>query len=320
MSDEQDHAEPRASTPNVAVAYPNQPSNTMRRITLLLPFVLLFAYLALRKQNPRTIEEGLEESNVNSSKSEDTPGSGLGSAPRIAVCYSGHVGTFEKVYEQNVAKFENLTSVPISYFFVIDLKDDYKDARKGSHYTKNHEIGSLQPIFDKLSARAIETYSSSETTKSRADDDSCVGDHAPVQDDAGHYSQSYATLHAAERCYQLVRNDEERTGDRYDWIVRLRPDMQIAIKLPPAGTEPRVHMSGTALALIPRVQADDYFSAVNAFDKDTCKELQDMDDGVCKNYAYEGDSSECLLIKWLKRKDIVPSNGVYVNRRIVYPE
>lgn len=318
MPDESDQAESRSSTPNVAVAYPNQSSSMMRRVTLLLPFALLFAYLSHRKLNLKTIDKGVEESDANPSQLKDTSGSGT--VPRIAVCYSGHVGTFEKVYAQNVEKFQNLTSSPVSYFFVIDLEDDYKDARKGTHYTQKHEIGSLQPIFDELPARAVETYSSSETTKSRAGDDSCVGDLAPVQDDAGHYSQSYATLYAAARCFHLVRNDEERTGEQYDWVVRLRPDMQISIRLPPAETEPRVHMSGIAFALIPRIQADDYFSVVDAFDKDTCKELQDMGDDVCKNYAYEGDSSECLLVKWLKRKDIVPSNGVYVNRRIVYPE
>lgn len=302
---------------NVAEAYPANSSNMMRRILMILPFIALVGYISRRDIRRKMKKEEATKSKVIDTESDIA--SRNVNASRIAACYSGHVGTFEKVYEQNVKALQSLSATPVSYFFVLDLNDDYRDARSGVHYTQMHEIGTLQPIFDKLSARSVETFSSLQTMKSRAES-SCVGDHAPVQDDAGHYSEAYAMLYAAARCFQFVQEDEKRRGQRYDWIVRLRPDMEIAIKLPPEDATTRVHMSGTALALVPREQAEDYFSVVNAFDENNCNEIQDMSDDSCKNYAYEGDSPECLIIKWLTRKDIVPSNGLYVNRRIVYPE
>lgn len=240
-------------------------------------------------------------------------------ASRIAVCYSGHVGTLSKVYRQNLNVLQQVTTTQPSFFFVLDLHDDYRDVRTGRRFQETHEIGTLQSIFDELSARAVETFSSSEIIESYRRQP-CVGEHVPVTDDGGHYSQSFAVFHAAAKCYKHVRKEEADSGIRFDWILRLRPDMEIALRLPPADAKPRVHMSGVPMALIPRALADDYFSIVDLFEGHECKKFDQVDDSPCIKYSYAHDSPECLVVKWLHSKGITPSNGLFVNRRIIYPE
>lgn len=316
---------------NVATAFPAVvDSNSMsRRLFIFLPIALFAAlYSHFNLQNALPNSESSSSTNQNEKASLET---------NIAVCYTGHVGTFEKVYKQNEQVFLSLNSSPstsskpisISYFFVVDLQDNYKDARTNRHYTHTHEIGTLQTIFEDIKFTAsVETYTSADHKPSIS---SNCNNHNhkeeinnPIQDDAGHYLSSFSTLYANERCLRLIEQYEQNNlSKQFDWILRMRPDMEIDIKLPNIEEDtfkPRIHMSGFAMALIPRILSQAYFSAVHAFDEDICNDIKDMDDQICQNYSYDTDSSECLLIKWLKRSDIMPSNGLYVNRRIVYPK
>lgn len=314
----QDNERDEADLPNVSVAYPPNQSALAKRLPMLISTVLLLTYFIYQRLNRTQSETPSVSSSTLRSPTDTISTSAFGNSSQIAVCYTGHVGTFAKVYQQNAEAFQAITKIPVANFFVIDLEDDYKHSRSNTHYKRTHEIGTLQPIFDHVSARGVQTYSSEGITKKRAGDE-CIGEHAPVQDDGGHFSHAFATLHASARCYDLVKSDEEKNGMRYDWVVRLRPDMEIALTLPPADAQSRVHLSGIAIALVPRPLCDAYFSAVDAFDNRFCAEVKEVDDQSCRNYSYEPDSPECWMIKWLKLKDIVPSNGVYVNRRIVYP-
>lgn len=305
----QGETETNSEAPNVAMAYPPAQSSLMKRLPMILSAGLMFVYFMYQKL---TVEMQAEETIVKSSTANE-------SAPQIALCYTGHVGTFSNVYKQNKEIMSKLTTAPLSTFMVIDLNDDYKNSHTQEHYKRSHEIGALQPIFNELEVHSVETYSSEEETKKRAGM-GCVGDHAPFQDDGGHFSHAYATLNANARCYNQIKAHEAKTGVKFDWVVRLRPDMEISVTLPTPEKTPRVHLSGLAIALVPRELCDDYFSAVQAFDDINCKTVKELDDEVCRNYSYEADSPECLMIKWLKLKNIVPSNGVHVNRRIMYPE
>lgn len=303
---------------NVATAYPPNQSGLAKRLPMLISTILLLTYLIYQRLNRTQSETQSASSSALRTSTDAVSPTAFGNNSRIAVCYTGHVGTFSDVYQQNAEAFQKVTKTPVANFFVIDLEDDYKDGRTNTHYKQSHEIGTLQPMFDDLSARGIETYSSEGAIKKRAGDD-CIGEHAPIQDDGGHFSHAFSTLHASARCYDLVKSDEEENGMRYDWVIRLRLDMEIAVSLPPADVQPRVHLSGMAIALLPRSLCDAYFSAVDAFDNRFCAEVKEVDNQSCRNYSYEPNSPECWLIKWLKLKDIVPSNGVYVNRRIIYP-
>lgn len=302
--------------PNIATAYASSnPSWIKQRMPLVILALATFvAFLVYRRTTTSQlqIEQGVPDALDNEAPRDVN-------ASRIAVCYSGHVGTFSKVYRQNLQALQQVTTAQPAFFFVLDLHDDYRDVRTGRHFQDTHEIGTLQTIFDQLSARAVETFSSADIVDSYRRQP-CVGEHVPVTDDNGHYSQSFAVFHAAAKCYALVKKEEADSGIPFDWILRLRPDMEIALRLPPPDAKPRIHMSGVPMALIPRALADDYFSIVDLFEGHECKEFDQVDDAPCSKYSYAHGSPECLVVKWLHSKGVTPSNGLFVNRRIVYPD
>lgn len=302
---------------NIATAYASaHPSWIKSRVPFvivgLVAFVAFFIYRRAVTTRPLRTEAIVPDA-LDSAGPRDV------NASRIAVCYSGHVGTLSKVYRQNLHALQQVTTSQPSFFFVLDLHDDFRDVRTGRHFQNTHEIGTLQSIFDELSARAVETFSSADIIESYRRQP-CVGDHVPVTDDGGHYSQSFAVFHAAAKCYSHVKKEEANSGIPFDWILRLRPDMEIALRLPPPDAKPRIHMSGIPMALIPRGLADDYFSVVDLFEGHECKKFDQAEDNPCAKYSYALDSPECLIVKWLHSKGVTPSNGLFVNRRIVYPE
>lgn len=306
---------------NVAPAYPATSSSTLSRLlSVCIPATLVLLYLNYSRRNPAS-DKGVLTPPSSSSTSKQTFRDPPPDASRIAVCYTGHVGTFAEVYQQNYDALSALTTQNLSHFFVLDLVDDYTNAHTGLPIRRTHEIGALQPILDQLSASAVETFSHRDTAdagaKSSAD---CVRPHSSLHDDASHYAETYATLAAAARCFQMVQHAEEQSGEMFDWVVRLRPDMHVKVELPPRGTALRVHMSGIAMALVPRQLCDDFFSVVEAFQDGNCKAVDELDNELCGRYSYATSSAECLVVKWLHERGIVPSNGVYVNRKIVYPQ
>lgn len=300
---------------NVATAYPTNHGSTMTsRFLLLLPIGLIIALLYLYSWRDAILKRKLE---VKTEGENDT-------VTNIAVCYTGHVGTYEQVFEQNDNAFTSVESSHVDYFFVMDLEDNYKDSRSGTHYNQNtHDKEKLQDIFDnKLTHSVIssEFYSSKSLTPPSECNDNAKSLSEPIQDDAGHFSSAYATLYANKRCYDLVNDYEKRIGSQFDWIIRMRPDMKISVRIPPDNVTERIHTSGFSMALVPRSLAHIYFSTVQAFDDESCEHMSDSGSTeVCDFYSYDHKSAECLLMKWLKRHDSMPSNGLYVNRRIVYP-
>lgn len=297
---------------NVATAYesPRSPWTKSRLLPIALAVGLMAVFLVHRKMAPSSM---IDIQKPMPSATAQT------NASKIAVCYSGHVGTLAQVYQQNLQALQKISTVPPAFFFVLDLYDDYRDARSGRHFQKSHEIGTLQAMFNQLSTRAVQTISFTEVVE-EYERHPCVGEYGPIADDSGHYSQFFAVFHAAARCYSLIQKEEASSGMRFDWILRLRPDMEISVRLPPHDAVPRVHMSGIPMALIPRSLADDYFSIVDAFQGERCKSFDEVNDSPCANYSYVNGSPECFLVKWLHSKGISPSNGHYVNRRIVYPQ
>lgn len=302
-------------------------SSSTRILSVVLPLGLLLVYM-IHSRHPllpsfASPKDGSGSATNYSASFDEAARARIGSnTSRIAVCFTGHVGTLPRVHRQNLGVLSRLSTVPPAHFYVLDLHDDYRDARTGRHYTAAHEIGSISPILEQAHALAVDTLSlPSLTSAARQRSASCVGEHTPVSDDTEtHFSHAYPSLLAARQCFQLVQREEQRSGIAYDWVLRMRPDMHIAVRLPDGGAPPRVHMSGLAMALIPRALADSFFSIVDAFEGDACKRIEAVDDRACAKYSYVSTSPECLMVKWLHLRNIVPSNGVYVNRRIVYPD
>lgn len=306
-------------------------------------------------------------------RDNDDGGAGGG----MAVCYTGHLGTFSSVYQQNVDALKRL-GIPVKYFCVVDLTDNYKDSRTGRHFTNMHTEAELtnSGLFDD-----IHLYQPSETittffpvskpdrppTTVDGGDGAAAVVSAPVQDDGGHFNDVLHVLDANHQCWQQVLAYEQRHGITFDWVLRTRLDMHFQVHLPPSPSPPPqhqqeteqetcsssetsstcgddeskttteqqqqkqevtqrrqfVHLNGFAIALVPRVLAPAYFDAVNAvdlIDHDTGFPDADHARRVCGQYAYPVESPECFLIKWLNHSGVTPSNGVYIKRRIVYPE
>lgn len=289
------HPPPEA---NVAQAYPRSKSPLTRLVLFIALVASILAYY-LRSNSIRSLPFPFRNNKSSTS-------------PRLAVCYTGHIATHAHVYEQNLEAI-HAVDPHAAFFYYVDLQDDYHHEHTGTRYQLQHEIGSLQPIFDQVHAQAVSTFTPSEV--GTPEQGHCY--HRPDQSQH-HYTNYFMQFYAANKCYQMVRQAEQ-SGQTFDWILRLQPNMNIALHIPNTTVQPRVHMSGAAIALVPRQMADAFFSVVQAFEDDKCRVMDHMGREPCINYSYDADSVECLIIKWLKESDIVPSNGVYVNRRIIYP-
>lgn len=233
--------------------------------------------------------------------------------PRLAVCYSGHLGTFAHVFHQNLEVLR-AADAQAHIFFYVDPQDDYRHEHTQEHYTFVHEMPQLEGAFRAMKTRAVRTFAVSAVEKPPTS--KC---YMRESGDDAHYTRAFVELYAANECYKMVQAEEKSLGIEYEWILRLQPNMEIKVNMPPSNVTTRVHMSGAAMALVPRKMADEFFSVVNAFQPGECDVLDTMGGAPCENYSYQHDSVECLQIKWLSLANIVPSNGVYVNRRIAYP-
>lgn len=314
-------ADPPPAAANVATAYPPDSMNSTslpKRLTFVTLCGALMVFLVHRIDHPATnrvkdaVTSALASATAKTQNTDQTLN--LPTGDRLAVCFSGHVGTLLSVYEQNLEAIRQVDP-DASIFYFLDLYDDYFHERTDENFKKIHEIGSLQPVFDAAKAVKIKTYSAADVLIPAQTD--C---HKKEDTTRAHYSNNFMQFYAAAGCYEMIKQAEIANNERFGWLLHLQPNMNIAVKLPPKDVQPRVHLSGSAMALMPRQLADAYFSAVAAFSEGRCRPLDKMGIEPCKNYSYDEDSTECLLIKWLKHNDIVPSNGVYVNRRIIYPE
>lgn len=322
----QQPSEPPPSAANIATAYPRRVAqNPIPRVLALVTFLATVAALIVHRiDHPitRPIKSIFGKSFpfiiTSPTSSPSRPPSSASAPPQslspgdLAVCYSGHVGTHASVVQQN-RDVINQIDPAASIFYYIDLNDAYRNERTGVKYEKTHEIGTLQPIFDESQA-VVQTFSTDQIVPSSQS--KC---HKRDGKDWEHYSHNYVTFFAASGCFDLLKQKEEETGRQFEWVLSLRPDMNIAVRMPPENVQKRVHLSGAAMALIPREMADTYFSIKDAYDGNKCTQFDAMGDEPCKDYSYESEVTECLIIKWLKKEGIVPSNGVYVNRRVVYP-
>lgn len=243
-------------------------------------------------------------------------GGDLGGYPRgykLAACYSGQVRTLDKVYEQNYKEMKEFDA-GVDVFFVVDLQDNYT-VKDGSVYGNVHSMDEMKTVMEYMGSDVLETYEDAKIQ--RPPKGGCF--EREFVDDLRHYTHNFLEFWGMKKCYDVVKREEEKKGVKYDWILHLHPGMVVKIVKPPKDVPLRVHMSGAAAALVPRKMADAYFGVVNGFYDSNCEELDLMSPQVCKNYSYEPHSSECLIVKVLKRYDIVPSNGHYVNRRRVEP-
>lgn len=308
------------SAANVATAYPPSEmhgpalSKILAIVTLFGAAVVLFVHYV---DHPTTqaLKSRLKDavsSPDRSSLAEDV--NGLPTSNRLAVCFSGDVGSLASVLDQNLKAIRQVDS-SAAIFFNLNLHDDYYNERTGEHFTTVHRLESLRPVFHAAKAVKVNTFTPSDV--SDLPRSNCHKKEGTTKE---HYSHNHIQFYGAARCYEMIQAEEKAKGKRFGWILRLQPNMNILVRMPPEDVHPRVHMSGSAIALMPRQLADAYFSVVDAFSQGRCTQLDDMGDEPCKKYSYSSDSTECLIIKWLKTADIVPSNGVYVNRRIVYPD
>lgn len=306
---------------NVATAYPPGEMQTSRlpKLVSILAFVGAIAVFIIHSvDHPATNAAKSAFNNaVSSTLGKGSPSISLDELPttkRLAVCFSGDVGMLASVYEQNleaIHAFDKSAAV----FYHLNLHDDYHHEQTGKHYTKIHDVGDLQPVFDVVKPVAVKTFSASDVAV--PPQSNC---HRKNAESHEHYSHNYMQFYAAAGCYDMIKAAERAAGEKYGWILQLQPNMKILVKKPADDVTPRVHLSGSAMALIPRQMTDVYFSVVDAFSHGKCTPLDEMGIEPCKNYSYDSDSTECLIIKWLKLSDIIPSNGVYVNRRVIYPE
>lgn len=307
------HPPESASAPaeqNVAHAYPYPSKSSLHRLLAVVLLASAIATLYFRSRHPLTISVDSTQTISPKHQSSDSE------TPTIAVCYTGHIGTHGHVFQQNFDVIRKLDPSAHFYYYV-DLQDDYQHERTGASYNHTHEIGALQPVLDLAKAIAVKTFTW--TAVPLPSQGNCFQRPLQSENTKHHYTYNYVPFYAAHECYQMIKRNEAATGIKYRWILRLQPNMKITIKLPQPEVAPRVHMSGAAMALIPRTMADAFFDVVNAFKSD-CEQLDKMGDDPCRNYSYPPHSVECLLIKWLKHSHIPPpSNGVYVNRAIVYP-
>lgn len=311
---------------NVATAYPNTSSPIPRLLTLLALFASLLALAIHQLDHPLTqsIRSSLQytlsrftttsspagnivyTAPVTESKEEETP--------RIAVCYSGNVGMMLKTYQQNVQTINQLDP-NAHFFFHLDLHDDYINPKTNQHFHTIHQIEDLQPVFDATKARTVKIYSPQSVRKPR--EGRC---YKRPGTDPNHYTRHFFKFYAEAACYDLIKQSEEALQISYEWIINLQPNMNIAVTLPEKDVQTRVHMNGAAMFLIPRVHADIFYSIIQVFSGRNCEVMDQMGEQPCRNYHYEDDCVECLIVKWLADGGVVPSNGVYVNRRIIYPD
>ena len=276
---------PRTSLPLIAV------------ITCALVFVGIYFLLPARKPRP------------------SGTGGELGGYPRgykLAVCYSGQVRTLRKVSEQNYNEIQAFDKNVDASFF-LDLHDNVT-LTNGAVFQDTHSMEEVERIAAQMKSDTVETYKEAEVKRPPIG-----GCYKRELVEKSHYTHYFMEFWGMSQCYGLIKEQEEKKGKRYDWILHAKPGIVLKITKPPKDVPLRIHMSGSAVALIPRSMANAYFGIVNTFYEQNCEQLDAMPVEVCKNYSYEAHTPECLIVKVLKQYDIVPSNSHYVRFRRINP-
>ncbi len=228
----------------------------------------------------------------------------------LAVCYSGQVRAFRRVYEQNVQTFHNFD--PSATFFVhLDLRDSVT-LPSGTHFTHNHTRTELDDALSLMQVTNPSFYSGVDVQAPPR-----TGCMARFDRSDARYRYHYRNFYAANACYGLVKAAEARDAHTFAWILHVRPGIFVDVRRPPPGPASRnIHMAGFDIALIPRHLGDVFFSAVRMYENGTCEELDAANEDTC-GYSYVRDSPDCLAVKWLALHNLFPTSGVYVNRRVV---
>lgn len=128
------------------------------------------------------------------------------------------------------------------------------------------------------------------------------------------YRRCMAQFLWADEAFSLVRKHEQARGQRYEWVVKVRPDMifDYPMWLPRKGGNVvygyhyRTYMILDWWAVMPREVADVYFSMGAAMRR--CDELTwGADASKCS--GLKKDDVECFLYRWLR------SHGIHVDNQ-----
>lgn len=226
----------------------------------------------------------------------------------LAVCYSGQVRTFPAVYKQNADEIHGFDSRATT-FFMLDKTDNYT-TKSGRHVIKTHAEDEVNSLFKAFSVGQYEYYNTSDVRIAPGTLDCMYTSNDRIQ---------YTEFHIARRCLEMVMTYEKATNTTFGWIARLQPNMELRMRKLPFNSTVRVHMSGYAAALVPRSQADYFFRADELFGRKNCKKIRDMDPDPCAKYSYMPSTIDCRIIRWLALQNYVPSNSMYIRRRVVDP-
>lgn len=229
----------------------------------------------------------------------------------LAVCYSGQVRALRRVYEQNMAAFRGFDP-DVGVFVYLNLRDS-RPLPSGTAYVHNHTREELMPALRAMGAQPKFYNASKIVVPPR------VGCRARLDADVARYGHHYRDFYAARMCYRRILQAERARGERFAWVMRLRPGVYVDVRRPPLAASRQIHMAGYDIALVPRPLADTFFDAVDAYEPQNCQQLGHAREDAC-GYAYVRDSNDCLAVRWLKYHGLETTSSVYVNRRIVVEE
>ncbi len=135
---------------------------------------------------------------------------------RSAVCLSGQLRTFST----NVDALQDLRRAlgGADVFMFVSRDEAYRDAHVAGTSTHDRDAAALAA----LAPVALEYYDATAYARVAPRDGPChrARDARPCC----HFSYHGIQFWAAGECLKQVRRRERATGDRYDWVVRTRPD------------------------------------------------------------------------------------------------
>ena len=199
---------------------------------------------------------------------------------RAAVCFSGHARSFMHPHVRGYMKkrlIERLECQIVDVFFYLTLEES-----RGTDQRRAWDNFTQQPTITAEEVRAA-TLEFNPVTVVLHDGGTALFPHACGEDSVP--LSAFSQLYKMAACFSLVESAETVANyspskrRRYDWIIRMRPDLAWVGSLAPLDSFRRdrvflpVHFwpVGDMFALVPRQLARTYFRAIDSFY--TCKTM-----------------------------------------------
>ena len=233
----------------------------------------------------------------------------------VALCISGQMRTLNStigsIKENIIVPFWS-SGFDVTSFLFLNLDDgDSSDSKfsfaSGRGGNNAHSDSVIPPILKFLQPAVYQRYTTQmfqDIVESNRNDSQCMA--APGKQACCHFSYHGPLFWSTNQCFDMIKKQEKLHNKTASWVIHARPDTvfnwQFRNKLQSIVTEPNssysVWLGGDIFSIMKRSALDAFASTWSEFFDNKCKSLPAEN---CPAYQLKDESTECLLLKHLKR-------------------